>query len=59
VQVGGAVDAVEAIQDDERDAVEMEDDGIEVQPLLLTGSPSLNGKTFSSNGLHADDATDE
>jgi hypothetical protein len=59
VQVGGAVDAVEVIQDDENDAVEMEDDGMEVQPLLLTGSPSLNGKTFSANGHHSDDAADE
>ncbi len=59
VQVGGAVDAVEAIQDDESDAVEMEDDGMEVQPLLLTGSPSLNGKTFSSNGHHSHDPADE
>ncbi len=59
VQGGGAVDTTEAIQDDESDAVEMEDDGMEVQPLLLTSNPSLNGKTFSTNGHHAADAADE
>jgi len=58
VQVGGAVDTVEAIQDDESDAVETEDDGMEVQPPLLTSSPSLNGKTFSANGHHADAANE-
>lgn len=57
VQVGGTVDTAESIQDDESDAVEMEDDGMEVQPLL-TSSPSLNGKTFSTNGHHIDDAAD-
>lgn len=59
VQVGGTVDTAESIQDDENDAVELEDDGMEVQPLLLTGSPSLNGKTFSTNGHHSDEAADE
>jgi len=59
VQVGGAVETAEAIQDDESDAVEMEDDGMEVQPMLLTSSPSLNGKAFSTNGHHADDTADE
>jgi hypothetical protein len=58
VRVGGAADAAEPIQDIESDAVETEDDGIEVEPLL-TGSPSLNGKTFSANGHHPDDAADE
>ncbi|MEO8612838.1 MAG: hypothetical protein ABI690_33400 [Chloroflexota bacterium] len=59
VQVGGTADGAEPAQDIESDAVETEDDGMEVQPLLLTGSPSLNGKTFSSNGHHAADAADE
>jgi hypothetical protein len=59
VQVGGVADVAETIQDIESDAVETEDDGMEVQPLLLTGSPSLNGKTFSTNGHHPDDAADE
>jgi len=59
VQVGGAADAAETIQDIESDAVETEDDGMEVQPLLLTSSPSLNGKTFSTNGHHPDGADDE
>ena len=55
VQVGGAADGAEPIQDVESDAVETEDDGMEVQPLLLMGSPSLTGKTFSTNGHHADE----
>jgi|GEM_PF-624990 len=59
VQVGGTADAGELIQDDESDAVETEDDGKEVQPLLLTSSPSLNGKTFSANGHHSGDVADE
>ena len=59
VQVGSAADAAEPAHDIESDAVETEDDGMEVQPLLLTGSPSLNGKTFSTNGHHPDDAADE
>ncbi len=57
VQVGGTTDAPEAA-DDERDAVEVEDDGIETEPLLMA-TPSLNGKTFSANGHHPDDAADE
>jgi hypothetical protein len=60
VQVGGAAaDVTETIQDVERAAVEMEDDGIEAEPLLLTASPVLDGKTFSANGHHPDDAADE
>ena len=55
----GAADAAEPAQDIESEAVETEDDGIEVQPLLLTSSPSLNGKTFSTNGHHSDDAANE
>jgi hypothetical protein len=59
VQVGGAAaDVTETIQDVERDAVEMEDDGIEAEPLLAA-SPVLDGKTFSANGHHPDDAADE
>jgi hypothetical protein len=56
VQVGGVADVPEIVQDIERDAVEMEDDGIATEPLLVTTS---NGKTFSSNGNHPDDAADE
>jgi hypothetical protein len=59
VQVGGAAaDMTETIQDVERDAVEMEDDGIEAEPLLAASS-ALDGKTFSANGHHPDDAADE
>jgi hypothetical protein len=55
VQIGGAPETVEDI---ESDAVEVEDDGIETEPLLMA-SPSLNGKTFSANGHHPDDTADE
>lgn len=58
VQVGGTTDVPEAVADVERDAVEVEDDGIETEPLLMA-NPSLNGKTFSANGHHPDDAADE
>jgi hypothetical protein len=59
VQVGGAAaDVTETIQDVEYDAVELEDDGIEAEPLLAA-SPVLDGKTFSANGHHPDDAADE
>jgi hypothetical protein len=57
VQVGGTTDAPETA-DVERDAVEVEDDGIETEPLLTT-TPSLNGNTFSANGYHPNDAADE
>lgn len=57
VQIGGAADVPEAVEDDESDAVEVEDDGIETELLMAT--PSLNGKTFSTNGHHPDDAADE
>jgi hypothetical protein len=52
VQVSSAADLPETVQDLESDAVEPEDDGMEIEPLLLTGSPSLNGQ-------YPDDATDE
>lgn len=59
VQVGGTTDVPEAVEELDRDAVEVGNDGIETEPLLLTATPSLNGKTFSANGHHSDDATDE
>ncbi len=58
VQLGGTTDVPEAVADVESDAVEVEDDGIETEPLLMA-NPSLNGKTFSANGHHPDDADDE
>lgn len=58
VQIGGTMDAPEAVADVESDAVEVEDDGIETEPLLMA-TPSLNGKIFSANGHHPDDAADE
>jgi hypothetical protein len=58
VQVGGTADVPKNVEDVERDAVEVEDDGIETEPLLMA-IPSLNGKTFSANGHHPDDAADE
>jgi hypothetical protein len=58
VQIGGTTDVLEDIADVERDAVEVEDDGIETEPLLMA-TPSLNGKTFSANGHHPDDAANE
>lgn len=58
VQVGGTTDAPEAVAAVEREAVEVDDDGIETEPLLMA-MPSLNGKTFSANGHHPDDADDE
>ena len=51
VQVGGAVDAPETIQDG--DAVEA--DGIEAEPLPQTAASS----PFSANGHHPDDAATE
>ncbi len=59
VQVGGATDVPEAAADVEQEAVEGEDDDIETEPLLMTTIPSLNGKTFSTNGHHPDHAADE
>jgi hypothetical protein len=58
VRVGGTTDMPETVEDVESDAVEVEDDSIETEPLLMA-SPSLNGKTFSANGHHPDDAADE
>jgi len=58
VQIGSTADVQEAVEDVERDAVEVKNDGIETEALLMT-SPVLNGKTFSSNGQHPDDAADE
>ena len=55
VQVSGTADVPDIIEDGESDAVEVEDDGIETEPLLMA-MPSLNGKTFSANGHHPDDA---
>ncbi len=52
VQVSSAADLPETVQDFENDAVETEVDGMEIEPLLVTGSPSLNGQ-------HPDDAADE
>jgi hypothetical protein len=51
VQVGGAVDAPETIQDE--DAVEA--DGVEAEPLPQTAASS----PFSANGHHPDDAATE
>jgi hypothetical protein len=59
VQVGGTTDVPETVEDLGSDAVEVEDDGIENEPLLMTTTPSLNGKTFSTNGHHPDAAADE
>lgn len=42
VQVSSAADLPETIQDFENDAVETDDDGMEIEPLLLTGSTPLN-----------------
>lgn len=53
VQVGGTVDAPETIQDE--DAVEVNDNGVEAEPLLQTAASS----TFSANGHHPDDAATE
>ncbi len=58
VQVGGAGDVLQVVEDVESDAVEVEDDGIETEALLMA-TPSLNGKTFSANGHHSDDTADE
>lgn len=55
VQIGGTTDLPEVVGSD---AVEVEDDGIETEPLLMA-IPSPNGKTFSANGHHPDDAADE
>jgi hypothetical protein len=60
VQVGGMTDVPpETAADGERGAVEVEDDGMETEPLLMTTIPSLNGKTFSANGHHPDHTDDE
>jgi hypothetical protein len=60
VQVGGTTDVPpETAADGERGAVEVKDNGMETEPLLMTTIPSLNGKTFSANGHHPDDAADE
>lgn len=53
VQVGGAADAPETIQDE--DAVEVNDNGVEAEPLLQIAASS----PFSANGHHPDDAADE
>ncbi|MDL1901741.1 hypothetical protein FBR02_13325 [Anaerolineae bacterium CFX9] len=58
VQIGGTTDAPEAAEDLDSDAVELEDDGIETEPLLMA-APSRNGKPFSANGHHPDTAADE
>ena len=55
VQAGGAADVLEVDEEVESDAVEVEDDGIQTESLLMA-TPSLNGKTFSANGHHPDDA---
>jgi len=52
VQMGVTADVPDIIEDVESDAVELEDDGIETEPILMA-SPSLNGKTFSTNGAHS------
>jgi hypothetical protein len=58
VQIGGTTDMPDAAADVGRDVVEVEDDEIETEPLRMA-SPSLNGKTFSTNGHHSNDAADE
>jgi len=59
VQIGGAADVPEAVEDLESDVVEMEDDDIETELPVMMTSPSHNGTTFSTNGYHPDDAADE
>jgi hypothetical protein len=56
VQVGGAADAPETVQPADEEAVETDGSGMEGEPLLLTAAPSIDGKTFSANGHHPDDA---
>ncbi len=58
VQIGVTTDVPETVEAVERDAVEVEDDGIETEPLLMA-NPSLNETTFSANGHHPDDAAAE
>jgi hypothetical protein len=55
VQIGGAADVPEAIEDLESDVVEVEDDDIETELPVMMTSPSLNGTTFSANGHHPDE----
>jgi hypothetical protein len=52
VQIGGAADAPETIQEAVED---VNDSGEEGEPLLQTAAPS----TFSANGHHPDDAAAE
>lgn len=52
VQVGDAADAPETIQDE--DAVEVDDNGVEAEPLLQTADSS----TFSANGHRPDDTAE-
>jgi hypothetical protein len=58
VQVGGAADTPQTIQVSDEDADELDNDGSETQPLLMT-APSLDEMTFSANGHQPDDADDE
>lgn len=53
VQVGGTADASETTQEQVEDVI---DDSLEGEPLLLIAIPSIDGKTFSTNGHHPDDA---
>lgn len=54
VQVGGAADTPEAIPERVEDAADEE-----CEPLLLTALPAIDGQTFSTNGHHHSDTTNE
>ncbi len=58
VQVGGAADAPEMVQPAGEDAVETDGSGVEGEPLLLTATPSIDGKTFSANGHHPEETAE-
>ncbi|MEP6987192.1 MAG: hypothetical protein ABI970_16415 [Chloroflexota bacterium] len=52
VQMSSDVDIAESVENDENDAVETDDNGMEIKPLLITGSTPPNGE-------HTDDSDDE
>jgi hypothetical protein len=58
VQVGGAADTPPTVQVSDEDTDELENDGSETQPLLMT-APSLAKMTFNANGHHPDAAATE
>lgn len=53
VQVGSAADTAEVTPE------MVEDAGEEGEPLLLTAVPAIDGQTFSTNGHHHSDTTNE